>query len=76
MVPVSEITRLYARDKADLTALTRIVTVAALPDDWRDYFEEQLSRVTARAQQSERGRTGPGMARLSPVYAQRESARE
>jgi hypothetical protein len=38
-VAVSEITRLYARDKDDLEGLRRIVEVAALPDDWRDYFK-------------------------------------
>jgi len=46
-VAVSEITRLYARDKNDLEELRRIVGVAALPDDWRDYFKEQINRVRA-----------------------------
>ena len=36
---VSEITRLYARDKDDLEGLQRMVRVAALPDDWRDFFK-------------------------------------
>ena len=47
-VPVSEITRLYARDKDDLAGLRRIMGIAALPADWRGYFEEQIRQVTAR----------------------------
>jgi MOSC domain-containing protein YiiM len=44
---VSEITRLYVRDKDDLEGLRRIVGVAALPADWRDYFKERINRVRA-----------------------------
>ena len=47
-IPVSELTRLYARDKDDLEGLRRIVQVAALPDDWRDYFKRRISEVSAR----------------------------
>ena len=47
-VVVSEITRLYARDKDDLKGLRRIADVATLPGDWRDYFKEQIDRVAAR----------------------------
>ena len=42
-VPVSEITRLYARDRDDADGLRRILTVDALPDDWRPYFEQMLA---------------------------------
>ncbi len=49
-VAVSEITRLYARDKDDLEGLRRIADVATLPGDWRDYFREQIDRVAARPQ--------------------------
>jgi ferredoxin-NADP reductase/MOSC domain-containing protein YiiM len=42
---VSEITRLYARDKDDLSGLQRMVRVAALPEDWRDYFKERIQRI-------------------------------
>jgi MOSC domain-containing protein YiiM len=48
-VPVSEITRLYARDKYDLDGLRRVAAIAALPDDWRDYFTERLRRRSGRA---------------------------
>jgi ferredoxin-NADP reductase/MOSC domain-containing protein YiiM len=50
-VAVSEITRLYARDKDDLEGLGRIIGVAALPEDWRDYFKEQINRIGAHVQQ-------------------------
>jgi ferredoxin-NADP reductase/MOSC domain-containing protein YiiM len=46
-VPVSEVTRLYARDKDDLEGLRRIVEVAELPDDWRDYFKERIRQLSA-----------------------------
>jgi ferredoxin-NADP reductase/MOSC domain-containing protein YiiM len=47
-VPLSEVTRLYARDKDDLEGLRRIIGNAALPDDWRWYFEEQIKRIAVR----------------------------
>ena len=50
-VAVSEITRLYARDKDDLDGLRRIIGVVALPEDWRDYFKEQINRIGAHVQQ-------------------------
>src|SRR5215831_42606 len=46
---LSEIARLYARDKEDLEGLRRMVGVPALPEDWRDYFKEQISRVGTKA---------------------------
>src|SRR5262249_51561999 len=33
------------RDKDDLDGLQRMVRVAALPEDWRDYFKEQIQRI-------------------------------
>jgi ferredoxin-NADP reductase/MOSC domain-containing protein YiiM len=59
-VPVSEVTRLYARDKDDLDGLRRVVGIAALPDDWRDYFNEQIGQVSAR---------GPRRAAQTPAWA-------
>ena len=46
-VPVSEITRLYITKhygKDDLNLLKRVLTIAALPDNWKDYFRERLQR--------------------------------
>ena len=45
--PVSEITRLYARDKDDVDGLRRVVGIAALPDDWREHFNERIKRPHA-----------------------------
>jgi ferredoxin-NADP reductase len=50
-VTVSEVTRLYARDKSDLNGLRRIAAVAPLPDDWRDYFKGRIDRVATGAHQ-------------------------
>ena len=51
LLAVSEITRLYARDKDDLEGLQRMVRVAALPEDWRDFFKERIQRVGAPVRQ-------------------------
>lgn len=48
-VPVSEVTRLYARDRDDLSALKRVVTVAGLSAGWRDHFMKRISEITAKA---------------------------
>jgi MOSC domain-containing protein YiiM len=47
--PVSAITRLYGRDKHDVEGMRRVVGIAALPNDWRDYFKEQITRASVRA---------------------------
>ncbi len=52
VLPVPEITRLYARDTTDVAALARVAKAAALPEDWRDYFKDQLARLAARTQAS------------------------
>jgi MOSC domain-containing protein YiiM len=61
-IPVAEITRLYAGDRGDLAAIERLVSLDALPEDWRRYFEEQLdsSALTRnRPRPSERSRYAP-----------------
>ncbi len=72
-VPISEVTQLYARDKDDLEGLRRIVGVAALPTDWRDYFEEQIRQVSARGR-ARRAQT-PAWAGFRP-FTLREKVRE
>src|SRR6185369_10920744 len=47
-MPVSEITRLYAHDTGDLDGLRRIVRIADLADDWREYFQERIDRLAAK----------------------------
>lgn len=73
-VAVSEITRLYAGERDDLEGLRRIVGVAALPDDWRDYFKEQINEIAAHVQ---RPTTRPNLAwtGLRP-FSLREKVRE
>ena len=41
-IPVSEIIRVYATDRDDLATIERLVSLDALPDDWRGYFEKKL----------------------------------
>jgi MOSC domain-containing protein YiiM len=46
-VPISEITRLFTRDRRDAEGLRRVLAVDALPMIWRPYLEQLLER-TAR----------------------------
>ena len=46
-VRVSDITRLYVRDKHNVELLRRAVEVEALPESWRGYFQNQLQKLTA-----------------------------
>jgi MOSC domain-containing protein YiiM len=44
-VPVSEVTRLYVTKRfteEDLDSMKRMLRIAALPDNWKNYFEERL----------------------------------
>jgi MOSC domain-containing protein YiiM len=42
-VTVSDITRLYARDRNDFETMRRALAVEALPEKWRQHFSRQLS---------------------------------
>ena len=44
-VTVADITRLYVRQRDDLQMLHRAVQVKALPDGWRDYFQQQIDKL-------------------------------
>ena len=44
-VTVADITRLYVRQRDDLQMLHRAAQVKALPDGWRDYFQQQLDKL-------------------------------
>lgn len=47
-VPVSEITRLYVAKKYtpdDVSQTRRAIAANALPDSWKDFFEEKLHRL-------------------------------
>ena len=43
-VRVSDITRLYGRDKNNRELLRRATQVTALPESWRDYFQQRIDK--------------------------------
>jgi MOSC domain-containing protein YiiM len=52
-VKVVDITRLYRQDKHNLELLRRVVSVEALPQAWRDYFLERLTKLAGFASSNE-----------------------
>jgi MOSC domain-containing protein YiiM len=44
-VRVSDITRLYTRDKHNLKLLRRAVEVEALPESWKSYFHQRIDKL-------------------------------
>jgi MOSC domain-containing protein YiiM len=44
-VRVSDITRLYSRDKHNLGLLRRAVEVEALPESWKSYFHQRIDKL-------------------------------
>jgi MOSC domain-containing protein YiiM len=47
-ITVADITQLYTHEKTDLALLHRATQLEALPDSWRDYFQEQIRRQDVR----------------------------
>lgn len=45
-VRVNDITRLYTREKHNAALLRRAIAVEALPESWRDYFQDRLDKLT------------------------------
>jgi len=45
-VRVSDITRLYTREKHNVGLLRSAIKVAALPESWRSYFQHRLEKLT------------------------------
>ncbi len=45
-VTVADLVRLYREDKYNLDLIRRVVAVEALPDEWREYFQERLDKLT------------------------------
>ena len=45
-VTVADITRLYVREKNDMTTLRRAVQVEALPESWRVYFQKRIEKLS------------------------------
>jgi len=46
-VTISEVNRLFVRDKYNRELLQKAIATAALPDSWRDYFSRRLDGVSA-----------------------------
>ena len=44
-VRVSDITRLYTREKHNIGLLGRAIEVEALPESWRNYFQHRLQKL-------------------------------
>jgi MOSC domain-containing protein YiiM len=44
---VSDVTRLYARDKQNVSLLRRAIAVEAFPESWRAYFRGRLEKLPA-----------------------------
>ncbi len=47
-ITVEDITQLYAFDKHNMTMLQRVVTVEALPEGWREYFQERIEQLSGQ----------------------------
>ena len=45
-VRVSDITRLYTREKHNIGLHRRAIEVEALPESWRNYFQHRLQKLT------------------------------
>ncbi len=41
-ITISEMNRLYVREKYNQDLLHKAINTAALPEDWREYFSERL----------------------------------
>jgi MOSC domain-containing protein YiiM len=48
-VTVSDITRLYTREKHNIELLRRAIEVDVLSESWRSYFQHQLAKLTGAA---------------------------
>ncbi len=47
-VTIADIVRLYREDKYNVELMRCVMAVDALPEEWREYFQERLERVTKR----------------------------
>ena len=46
---VSDVTRLYTHEKANLGLLRRAIKVEALPESWKSYFQHRLAKLAGSA---------------------------
>ena len=54
-VKVTDIVRLYVRDKHNFALMRRAIEVEALSPSWRDYFRSQIEKLEIGEQRSETG---------------------
>jgi MOSC domain-containing protein YiiM len=47
-ITIADIVRLYREDKYNVELMQRVIAVDALPEEWREYFQERLERVTSK----------------------------
>jgi MOSC domain-containing protein YiiM len=45
-IKVSDITRLYAKDRRDVETMRRAIEVEALPESWREFFLEKIAKLS------------------------------
>ncbi len=45
-ITVEDITQLYAFDKHNMTMLRRVAALEALPESWREYFQERIEHLS------------------------------
>ncbi len=43
---VADVTRLYTTEKGSAQLLKKAISVSALPESWRGYFEHQLEKLS------------------------------
>ncbi len=46
-IKVADIVRLYRQDKYNLDLMRRVVAVEVLPEEWRDYFQQRLEKLSS-----------------------------
>jgi MOSC domain-containing protein YiiM len=47
---VADVTRLYTHDQTNVDLLRRAIQVEALPEGWRDYFQNRLDKISSEQQ--------------------------
>lgn len=48
-ITIADIVRVYAFEKNDVETVRRAMKVKALPESWREYFQERIEKLVARA---------------------------
>lgn len=47
-ITVEDVIQLYAFDRHNMTMLQRVVAVEALPEGWREYFQERIEQLSGQ----------------------------